>query len=122
MVDNIKKTSVPSFTKVHPSLVTDTKFWTDLHDLYMRRSFVLHKEGLKSDLHIGIEVTLCLLIIFVGLGRRSTVFIFCCCLVFLPHLILSPNYHFPAFIIFFAATLEMMDLGFTLYVIDMIKK
>jgi hypothetical protein len=38
--------------------------------------------------------------------------------VFLPHLIPSPNYHFPAFIIFFAATLEMMDGSFTLYVID----
>jgi hypothetical protein len=81
----------------------------------MRCSFVLHKEGLKSDLHVGIEATLCLLIIFVGLGRKSTVFIFCC-LVFLPHLILSPNYHFLAFIIFFAATLEMMDGGFTLCV------
>lgn len=81
--------------KVQPSLVTDTKFWTDMHGLYMRGSFELHKEGLKSDLHIGIEVTLCLLIIFVGLGRKSTVFIFCYCLVvFLPHLILSPNYHF----------------------------
>jgi hypothetical protein len=72
--------------KVQPSLVTDIKFWTNMPGLYMRHSFVLHKEDLKSDLHIGIEVTSCLLIIFVGLCRKSTVFTFCCCFVFLPHL------------------------------------
>jgi hypothetical protein len=104
--------------KVQPSLVTDSKFWIDMHGLYKRCSFILHKEGLKSDLHIGIEVTSCLLIVFIGLGRKSTVFIFCCCLVFLPHLILSPNCHIPAFIIFLAATLEIVDGGFTLYVIE----
>jgi len=55
---------------------------------------------------------------FLGLGRKSTVFIFCCCFAFLPHLILSPNCHIPAFIIFLAATLEIVDGGFTLYVIE----
>jgi hypothetical protein len=104
--------------KVHPSLVT--KFWTDMHGPYMGHSFVLHKEGLRSDWPIGIAITLCLLItgIFVGLGRKSTVFIFCCCIVFLVHLILSTNYHFPAFIIFLAVTFEVMDGGFTLYAFD----
>jgi hypothetical protein len=65
----------------------------------MWHSFVLCKRGLKSDFHTGIKVTLCLLIIFVGIGGKHN-FICNCCLVFLTHLMLSYDYHFLTFITF----------------------
>lgn len=46
--------------------------------IYMSHSFLLHKECLKSDLHACIQVTLFLLIIFVGLSVKYITSNFCC--------------------------------------------
>lgn len=48
------------------------------YGIYISQSFLLCKECLKSDLHTRIQVTLCLLIIFVGLSVKYIIFNFCC--------------------------------------------
>jgi hypothetical protein len=101
---------------VRHGLVTDTRLWTDRHGLHMRRSFVLRKQNLKSDLHTGIKVTLCLLIIFVGLGGKCIIFIFCF-LVFVTR-DAFPQLLFFCISIFSTAPSEMMDGGFTVCIID----
>jgi hypothetical protein len=107
------------YTKFHENptnnLVTDTNHGR--MDRQMRSPhkhlFTFHKEGLKSYLRTCLKCNW-LLITFVGLEWKCMIFISCCFLMFLTHLILPHNYSFSAFYCFFPMTpSETVDKGFT---------